>query len=105
MLFKMANGMCRLKKKNKQEPVFIQKQETPPEPQFREETVAVVWGEDKTRYCEVFFKHGCYTYYGEQLFYDDDEGYYWSPKFNMSVSFFDTLDKAKQAAEAFLRGE
>jgi len=91
-------------KKKKQE--LFKKNEIPPEPPISEVAVAVVWNEDKTRFCEIIFDKDVYTYGGWQLNYDDSEyvGYYWGP-IGRHLSFYDTEEKAKREAEIFLLGK
>lgn len=96
--------MCWLKKKNKQIIPAYKKQETPPEAPISDDAVAVIWNEDKKSYGEVLFSKGVYKYECWQLCYDEDfVGYYWTPIYSKSASFFDTLEKAKQAAEEILK--
>jgi hypothetical protein len=95
--------MCLFKKKNSRE---SQKQEIPPEPPLSGEAIAVVWREDKEEFSEVFFKYGAYVFHSCRLDYDDFIGYYWYPAGSGAfVSFYDTPEKAIQAAENFMRGK
>lgn len=98
--------MCWFKRKNKQIILTYQKQETPPDAPINEEAVAVVWSEDKKSFGEIFFKNGTYKYSCSHLYYDDDfTGYYWGSIYSGFASFFDTVDKAKQAAEDLMQSK
>lgn len=97
--------MCWIKK-NRQNFDVYKKQETPPEAPISEEAVAVVWSEDKKSFGEIFYRHGAYTYSCFSLDYDEDFiGYYWNPVYTKTTSLFDTLEKAKQAAEDTMQGK
>ena len=98
--------MNRLKRKNKPKVPVYEKQETPPEVSVSENAAAVVWSKDRHSFCEIFFEYGAYKCSCCRLFYDEDfVGYYWSPVHDGRVSLFDTLDKAKQAAEYLMRNK
>ena len=78
-----------------------------PEPPLSPETIYTVWAEDKQKFCEVT-KHdsGAFVYNAMMLDYDEySNQYYWFPTGNSFASYFDTAEKAKQAAEDFLQGK
>ncbi|NCA68062.1 MAG: hypothetical protein EOM87_08370 [Clostridia bacterium] len=92
--------MCWLKRKNEHIFRLYNKQETPPKAPVSKDAVVVVWSEDRESFGEVFFENGAYKYSCWSLSFDEDiVGFYWSPIRSKFASFFDTLDKAKQAVK------
>ena len=76
--------------------------EPPPSPPTDPNALAIVWNEEKTKFCEVKFCNGSYQFYGFDLMYYDLVGYFWT-ELIVPENHFATLEKAKNAAEGFLR--
>ena len=94
--------------KKKKQCFDYHKTETPPEPTLSSDALVVVWNKDKMQFCEIFYnsRAGAYVYRGYGLFYDEFyTGYYWGMMDDGFASFFDTFERAKQAAEDFLDGK
>lgn len=78
-----------------------------PVPPLNADALYTIWSDNKERFCQVTeHSSGVFVYNGMAMEYDDyTNKYYWRPVGNGFASFFDTPEKAKQAAEDFLQGK